>query len=668
MKFFSGTVLLALALALPHLAAETPAAASTVIVLDASGSMRERIKGESKMDIAKRAVRELVGSLTADARLGLVVYGHRSLNDCDDIELLIPPGRLDQAAFVAAVEKIKARGMTPLSAAIEFAARTLDYTKKPANIILVTDGVETCGLDPCATAARLKANGLKLIVHTVGFDLSAQAARSIRCIAATTGGRFLQAKDAGSLKDALSVVVAETVIVAPPPPPPAAVITPVTLKAPSSVVAGTAFPVEWTGPNDAGDLITIVPASTPESEDGNLVYTRQGTPVHLTALLDPGAAEVRYVAGSSHAVLARAAIKIAAAAEATLAAAAEATAGSTVPITWQGPNNEGDFITIVPRGAESGSYERCAPTRGGSPAAVAAPMDTGEGEIRYLSGQNSRVLARRPIKILPAHVSLGAAEETVAGALVSITWEGPNDENDYLTIVPKTAADGGRGAIAYTMKGSPLQLTAPSETGDGEIRYMSGWGDRVLARRMIKIVAGQATLTAPDEGVAGSNVQITWSGPNNENDYITIVAKTAPDGNRGDFAWTLKGSPAQVAAPGQPVDGEIRYVSGQDDKVLARRAIKVVAAKITLQALARAPLGAPVAIEWTGPNNANDYLTIVPKDAPAGTSGHNAWTAAGSPANIDPPDQPGPCEVRYINGQDDRILARIPLEIVGAGP
>ena len=687
MKLLAGILLFNFALALPRLAAAAPAAAApagstaTIIVLDASGSMRERIKGETKIDIAKRAVRELVGGLPADARLGLVVYGHRSLNDCDDIELLIPPGPVDQAAFAAAVAGIKPRGMTPLSAAIVFAARALDYTKRPANIILVSDGVETCGGNPCATAARLKATGLNLVVHTVGFDLSPQAARSIACIAASTGGRFLQAKDAASLKDALSIAVTESVIVtppAPPPaavitpaivkaPPPAAVITPVTLGAPPSVVAGAVFLVEWTGPNDAGDTITIVPTGAPDTEDGNLVYTRQGTPVHLTAPLDPGSAEVRYVANRSHAVLARANVKITAAAEATLSAAAEATAGSAVSVTWQGPNNEGDFVTIVPQKAGESDYDRSAPTRDGSPMAVAAPMDAGDAEIRYLSGQSSRVLARRAIKILPPHVSLAAADEAIAGSVVSITWDGPNYPNDYLTIVASAVADGDRGAIAYTLKGSPVQVTAPGEAGACEIRYMSGWGDKVLARRAIKTVAAEVTLTAPDEGVAGSDVPITWSGPNNENDYITIVGKTVPDGRREGFAWTLKGSPLQVTAPGQPGDGEIRYVSGRDDKVLARRAIKIVTAKITLQAPARAPLGAPVAIEWSGPNNQNDYITIVPKGAPDGTSGHFAWTAAGSPANVDPPDQPGPCEVRYINGQDDRVLARIPLEIVGAG-
>ena len=115
-----GVLLTALALALSsgspavRAANEPGGTASTLIVLDASGSMTERIKGETKMDIAKRAVRELVQSLPDDARLGLVVYGHRRQNDCDDIELLIPPARLDRVAFVAAVNAIQPKGRTPL--------------------------------------------------------------------------------------------------------------------------------------------------------------------------------------------------------------------------------------------------------------------------------------------------------------------------------------------------------------------------------------------------------------------------------------------------------------------------------------------------------------------------------------------------------------------------
>jgi Ca-activated chloride channel homolog len=82
MKLSTGILLLAAALVLPRIAMAAPAAnapapdASTIIILDSSFSMHEKIKGEAKIDIAKRAVRELVESLPADVRLGLVAYGH----------------------------------------------------------------------------------------------------------------------------------------------------------------------------------------------------------------------------------------------------------------------------------------------------------------------------------------------------------------------------------------------------------------------------------------------------------------------------------------------------------------------------------------------------------------------------------------------------------------
>jgi Ca-activated chloride channel family protein len=550
--------------------------ALALIVLDASGSMTERIKGETKIEIAKRAVCELVQSLPDDTRLGLVVYGHRKPNDCDDIELLIPPAKLDRAAFIAAVKAIRPKGLTPLSGALEFAARSMDFQKQPATVILVSDGLETCGRDPCATAARLKAAGVHFFVHTVGFDLSPKEAKSIACIATATGGRFLQANDAASLKDSLYFAVAEATAAGPArtTTPPPEVITPVTIKAPSSVLAGGAFPVGWTGPDNAGDYITIVPKGTPDADDGNLAYTRQGSPLQVTSLLDPGEAELRYVAGRSHTVLARAAIKVTAV-DVTLAAPAEAVAGAPVAIIWKGPNNEGDFITIVPKGTEDSGYAHYMETSHGSPLDVTAPMAPGEAEIRYLSGQRGHVLARRAITVLPAEVTLAARDEVAAGAAVEITWKGPNNQDDYITIVAQALPDGSRGNIAYTLQGSPLQVTAPIGVGACEIRYMSGQGDTVLARRLLKVIAAQITLSAPSKAPLGAPVPVAWTGPNNQNDYITIVPKGTPDGTAGHFAWTLSGSPALVDPPDVPGHCEARYMSGQGDIVLARIDIEI---------------------------------------------------------------------------------------------
>ena len=70
---------------------------------------------------------------------------------------------------------------------------------------------------------------------------------------------------------------------------------------------------------------------------------------------------------------------------------------------------------------------------------------------------------------------------------MSITWTGPNNSGDYITVVAKGTPDGQYGAYTVTSEGSPLKVKAPKEAGDGEIRYMSGQGGKVLARVGIRI-------------------------------------------------------------------------------------------------------------------------------------------------------------------------------------
>ena len=70
-------------------------------------------------------------------------------------------------------------------------------------------------------------------------------------------------------------------------------------------------------------------------------------------------------------------------------------------ITWTGPNNPGDYITIVPKGLPDGQYRDYATTSNGSPLTVKAPKDAGDAEIRYMTGQGGKVLARIAIEVNP---------------------------------------------------------------------------------------------------------------------------------------------------------------------------------------------------------------------------------------------------------------------------
>lgn len=175
-------------------------------------------------------------------------------------------GGNDPARFLEVVNAIQPKGKTPIADSLRFAAEKLRLTEEPAAVILVSDGLETCGKDPCAVAEEREAIGVDFTAHVIGFDLAAEEAAELECIAQRTGGEFLPAQDAESLQIALETAVAQTATPksAEPTPTPAPP-DPATLEAPDSVPAGSRFEVSWEGPNEAGDYITIVPA---EFEEG----------------------------------------------------------------------------------------------------------------------------------------------------------------------------------------------------------------------------------------------------------------------------------------------------------------------------------------------------------------------------------------------------------------
>ena len=355
---------------------------------------------------------------------------------------------------------------------------------------------------------------------------------------------------------------------------PAEVLMPATLVVPAQVTAGAVFSVQWTGPNNRSDFVTIVAKDAPENAYTNYRETREGPTLDLIATMEPGEFEVRYVAARSKKVLGRAPVTLLPA-PATLDAPAEAILGSKISVAWKGPNNKQDYVTIVAKDAPDGKYDNFAYTEKGSPVVVTAPVTTGDAELRYMSGQGSKVLGRRTIKIKFPDISISAPVQAIAGANIPVSWSGPNNEGDYITLVPKETPDGKYGNYTYTRVGASLQVLAPIMSGDAELRYMTGQGAKVLGRKAITIIAASVRLTSADHVPAGTELSVKWEGPNNGGDYITLVLKTVPDGQYGNYTYTTRGSPLSVVAPKEPGDAEIRYMTGQGNKVLARQAVTV---------------------------------------------------------------------------------------------
>ena len=195
------------------------AAERVIIVLDASGSMWGQIDGKNKIVIARETLGSVLQSVPGDLELGLIAYGHRTKGRCDDIELIVPAGPGTAGRISEAANRLTPKGKTPLSASVKQAAEALRYTEDKATVILITDGLETCNADPCALATELENAGVDFTAHVVGFGLSEEQGRQVACLAENTGGKYIQAKNAGELGGALAQAVAEIAAPAPAPEP-----------------------------------------------------------------------------------------------------------------------------------------------------------------------------------------------------------------------------------------------------------------------------------------------------------------------------------------------------------------------------------------------------------------------------------------------------------------
>lgn len=192
----------------------TPAVSATgadlILILDASGSMWGQVDGENKIVTARRVVAEVLGNVPDGAYIGLVAYGHRREADCKDVELVVAPAPIDRAAFKKKFDSIKPRGKTPIAAALGTTFEAIAKSGRPATVVLMTDGLETCKGDPCQVVRDAKAQGMKIVLHVIGFDAGEMEVTQLECAARAGDGLYFAAANAGQFSAALGQAVGTT--------------------------------------------------------------------------------------------------------------------------------------------------------------------------------------------------------------------------------------------------------------------------------------------------------------------------------------------------------------------------------------------------------------------------------------------------------------------------
>jgi Ca-activated chloride channel family protein len=633
-------------------------------VLDASGSMWNQLAdGRYRIVAAKDVLTTFVSGLPSEEGLnvGLRVYGSRlgafEPGACEDSELFVPMAGVDREALLSTVRTTQAVGATPIALSLGRAAADFPVAGRKL-IVLVTDGEESCGGDVRAVAEGLRAQGIQIDLRIIGFDLSERAVASFEGV-----GTFENATSAAELAAALGRAV-ETVV-------------PEVAEAEATHLV-TVLLTRGGLPAADGARVTFEDAVSGEGYE--FVQDAPGT---LRGALAAGAyrafAEDAFGAaqlfggltvtpeGENHF-----AFELAPEVAVTLSVTpADPVAGSTVSVAYEGaPEGERNWIAVVPADAPDEVYLGWAYVQGSSgQVELRIPAETGALEARYhlaLPEGGTRVIGRSEA-FTPREVEVGveAPAEVVAGSSFEVTWTGPNNPDDYLTIVETGAPEGSYRSYAYTSRGNPVTLTAPTEPGAYEVRYSSDSSRRTFASVPITVTGADIAVSGPAEVEAGAPFEITWTGPDNQGDYLTIVETGAAEGMYLDYAYTRDGNPATLTAPAEPGPYEIRYSTEQEspNPTLASAPITVVAAAISLEAPAEVGAGESFSVAWTGPDGPQDYLTIVLANAPDGTYLDYAYTRGGSPLTLTAPTEPGAYEIRYASDRVRGTFARLPIRV-----
>lgn len=193
-----------------------------LFLVDASHSMIEKIptgdgNKEERMDAAKRVLQATIANLPGDINVGLRVFGQGFSNDpyadCQQSALLVPIAKNNRRAVIEKVRTLRAHGLTPLTYALTQAEHDLRYCNGPKTVILISDGAETCGGDPCAYIDRLAQLGIKIKVDIVGLGLKRdrEAKEQLGCIARASGGNYYDANTAADLVNSISNSVKQAI-------------------------------------------------------------------------------------------------------------------------------------------------------------------------------------------------------------------------------------------------------------------------------------------------------------------------------------------------------------------------------------------------------------------------------------------------------------------------
>ena len=366
------------------------------------------------------------------------------------------------------------------------------------------------------------------------------------------------------------------------------------LEAPEAVEIGRPIVVEWTGPGGRNDALHIF---DPAARQGEGKVVRRKNFIHgdfenhrlsVPAPAKVGTYVLRYWNHDNKAVLAETTIEVVEA-EVSLDAPDRVDAGVPIRVEWNGPGGRYDAIRLFDPAGNNGTGRRVREQRlrnadfDNAVAILTAPAKPGPYELQYWNGDNKAVLVSRPIEVEAGTVELQAPETIEVARTITVKWKGPGGRYDAVRLWDP-AGNAGEGRVVRDKRlrnddfdTQRARLPAPGLPGAYELQYWNGENKAVLASRPIEVVAGEVTLEAPDEVVAGGKLTVKWTGPGASGDDIQLIDESGRRlAGRQVRHGNLDAQTVEVVAPKAAGEYTLRYWNAANKIELATRPVSVL--------------------------------------------------------------------------------------------
>lgn len=194
-----------------------------LIIVDYSASMSQQLGVSARYIQSIDAINRILQNVPNETKIGLRVFGitnspaiivdmdgngrFNKREICSASKLVLPISSFNNTNIVNSLSELRPRGATPIGYSLRQAIKH-DFANSSGlkHIILVTDGKENCGDDPCQYIKQVMSQRNDILIDVIGITVDTNAYSQLSCIAGSTNGRFYNANNPEELNTMFKTV------------------------------------------------------------------------------------------------------------------------------------------------------------------------------------------------------------------------------------------------------------------------------------------------------------------------------------------------------------------------------------------------------------------------------------------------------------------------------